>query len=365
MMARSPLVSIIINNYNYHRFVRQAIESAIAQTYDNVEVIIVDDGSTDQSRSIIGEYATRARVILKENGGQASAFNAGIIQASGDFILLLDSDDYLYPEAVEVCVNGFPEGYSRVYYRLQIVNEIGKQVPEREHAQFFQSLDGDVFSILAGGASYRAAPTSGNLFHAQKLKAVLPIPEQQYRICADSYILVQTALSGPVRSIDRHLGAYRIHRDNNFFSQYRLISDRKRLKAQTEYFYISNALLAEACRKAGFNYRQEPFERGFFGLSSLCAAYVLRIDSPYIPVLRVSTLLPLIGRYLRGGESHLIKRIPQSICLFSVVVLPRVLSRPLLWLMDIWVHRLSWGEGAAALVSLSVRSVVQKTLTKL
>lgn len=72
-----PLASIIIDNYNYGRFLADAINSALAQTYQHTEVIVVDDGSTDNSREIISQYGDRIRPVLKENGGQGSAFNAG------------------------------------------------------------------------------------------------------------------------------------------------------------------------------------------------------------------------------------------------------------------------------------------------
>ncbi len=72
------LVTILINNYNYGRFLRQAIDSALDQTYTNIEVLVVDDGSTDESRSVIYSYGDRVRAVFKENGGQASTFNAGV-----------------------------------------------------------------------------------------------------------------------------------------------------------------------------------------------------------------------------------------------------------------------------------------------
>jgi glycosyltransferase involved in cell wall biosynthesis len=75
-MKPHPLVSIIINNYNYGRFLKQAIESALAQTYRLCEVIVVDDGSTDVSRSVLSGFGEHVVAVLKENGGQASAFNA-------------------------------------------------------------------------------------------------------------------------------------------------------------------------------------------------------------------------------------------------------------------------------------------------
>jgi glycosyltransferase involved in cell wall biosynthesis len=97
-MSNFPLVSIIINNYNYDRYVRMAIESALHQSWQNVEVIVVDDGSTDKSREIIQKYEHKARIILKENGGQGSAFNAGFAESKGEIILFLDADDMLLHE---------------------------------------------------------------------------------------------------------------------------------------------------------------------------------------------------------------------------------------------------------------------------
>jgi len=96
-----PLISIVVNNYNYADFVARAIDSALAQADDLWEGSVVDDGSTDESRNIIDRYTGRAKVIDKENGGQASAFNTGYQAASGEIIIFLDSDDLLLPDAAE------------------------------------------------------------------------------------------------------------------------------------------------------------------------------------------------------------------------------------------------------------------------
>ena len=95
------LASIIIDNYNYAGFLREAIESALNQTYQKIEIIVVDDGSTDSSREIISSYGCRVISILKCNGGQNSALNAGFSASRGNVILFLDSDDALLPTAVE------------------------------------------------------------------------------------------------------------------------------------------------------------------------------------------------------------------------------------------------------------------------
>src|SRR5262245_48637316 len=102
-----PLVSILINNYNYAQFLREAIESALSQSYSHVEIIVVDDGSTDQSREIISSYGSRLTAVYKENGGQTSAFNAGVLASRGDILCFLDSDDYYYPGKIARIVELF------------------------------------------------------------------------------------------------------------------------------------------------------------------------------------------------------------------------------------------------------------------
>ena len=83
----SPLVSINVNNYNYARFLNQAIDSALNQTYPNIEVVVVDDGSQDSSQEIIGSYGNQIVPVLKENGGQASAFNEGFRVSQGEIVM--------------------------------------------------------------------------------------------------------------------------------------------------------------------------------------------------------------------------------------------------------------------------------------
>ena len=89
------LVSIIINNYNYARYIAAAIDSALAQTWHPLEVIVVDDGSTDDSWAVIERYGERVRALRQPNGGQGAAYNAGFEASRGEWVLFLDSDDLL------------------------------------------------------------------------------------------------------------------------------------------------------------------------------------------------------------------------------------------------------------------------------
>src|SRR5437016_13950669 len=99
-MNNFELASIIVNNYNYGRFLREAVDSALNPTYRHTEVIVVDDGSTDGSPEIIASYRARIVPVLKQHGGQNSALNAGLSASRGQLTLLLDSGDAPPPSAV-------------------------------------------------------------------------------------------------------------------------------------------------------------------------------------------------------------------------------------------------------------------------
>ncbi len=101
-MNSKPLVSIVIPVYNGENFVREAIDSALSQTYENIEIVVVNDGSTDggKTKDACLEYEGRIKYFEKENGGCASAINYGIKKAEGEFISWLSHDDLYYPEKI-------------------------------------------------------------------------------------------------------------------------------------------------------------------------------------------------------------------------------------------------------------------------
>jgi glycosyltransferase involved in cell wall biosynthesis len=96
----NPLVSVIIPTYNYGRFVAEAVESALAQTYRTIEVIVVDDGSTDGTQAVLSRFAGRIRYLFQENRGLSAARNRGIGAARGEFLGFLDADDLWDPTKI-------------------------------------------------------------------------------------------------------------------------------------------------------------------------------------------------------------------------------------------------------------------------
>jgi len=119
----TPLVSVIITNYNYARFLNEAIASALGQTYPNIEVIVVDDGSTDESVLVAKKHPVR--VIEQPNSGVARARNRGAAEARGEYIVFLDADDVLQPTFVEHCFRALRD--SRAAYAYTAVEKFGLQ----------------------------------------------------------------------------------------------------------------------------------------------------------------------------------------------------------------------------------------------
>ncbi len=225
------LVTIIINNYNYERYLREAIDSALAQSYTNTQVIVVDDGSIDSSREIIASYSDRIIPILKENGGQASAFNAGLTASQGKIIIYLDSDDVLLPHIVQKVVKAFqahPE-VAKVQYQLRTVDaetkDTGTVIPD---SRFMPN--GDLKHHIRKFHTYGCPPTSGNAFASEILQKIFPVPEKQYRIAADEYINNLVPVLGPILSLPEVGGLYRVHGKNNYCQSAEGLEEPARLR---------------------------------------------------------------------------------------------------------------------------------------
>ena len=112
METNCPLISIVIPVYNVEQYLGECVDSVIAQTYREWEIILIDDGSTDSSGSICDGYAKkddRVRVVHQTNGGVSSARNAGIEAANGEYLMFVDSDDTIIPETLALMVSKMKE----------------------------------------------------------------------------------------------------------------------------------------------------------------------------------------------------------------------------------------------------------------
>ncbi|TAL22664.1 MAG: glycosyltransferase family 2 protein [Aquabacterium sp.] len=202
-------VSIVINNYNYRPYVGRAIKSALGQIHRDTEVIVVDDGSTDGSPLLIRRFGSKVRLVEQPNGGQGSAYNTGFRLATGDVVIFLDADDWLYPDAASKVVGAWRPGVSKVQFRLDMVDAdgvaLGRQVPRHLHDE--QALD-----LVRQFGAYGSPPGSGNAYSRAFLRSVLPMDERIWRTAADTVPILLAPAYGDVVSLPMPLGAYRLHR---------------------------------------------------------------------------------------------------------------------------------------------------------
>ena len=215
-MSDHPSFSIIVTSYNYGRYLRPCIDSALSQTYPDGEVIVIDDGSKDDSPEIIRSYGDRIRATLKENEGPASSWNLGFAQSRGEFVLFLDSDDLLSNSAVEDGLKLFDAAdVVRVQWPLWQIdangNRTGGLIPGSE------LHEGNLRDALLahGPACYMSAPTSGNLWRRSFLEKVLPVPPQ-FKLMCDAYLMTMSPLHGAIRFLREPHGFYRTHGHNDY-----------------------------------------------------------------------------------------------------------------------------------------------------
>lgn len=210
------MVSVLINNYNYESYIEEAIRSVLNQTYKNWELIIVDDGSIDHSAEIIRKYELlypdRIRAVYKENGGQASALNAGFALAKGEVIAFLDSDDYWFPEKLSVIVQAHDQ-------HDYVVNSFQSNGPEKSRCNK-QYISKSSYLLKKYGYQVLAStPTSSISIKKAVLDKVFPIPEDEYRISADAYIDLFSLYFSNYFYVDQKLTYYRFHNLNGFYGK--------------------------------------------------------------------------------------------------------------------------------------------------
>lgn len=212
-------VSIIISNYNYARYLTAAVDSVFQQTYQDFEVIIVDDGSTDNSCEVITKiqqkYTDKIRVIFQANQGQGGAFNAGFAASTGNIISFLDADDVWHPDKLERIVAEFqnPE-IAGVMHQLVNIDADGNSI-DSEQNQFI-TLPDDLGGLIAKtGNAWFFPPTSALSYRRESLALVFPIDTVKWRIWADGCIIYCASFTGKVKTISQVLGGYRIHGANN------------------------------------------------------------------------------------------------------------------------------------------------------
>jgi glycosyltransferase involved in cell wall biosynthesis len=216
-MAR-PFISVLIDTYNHERFIEQAIASVLEQDVADSEreVIVVDDGSTDRTPELVRKFEPRVSLLRKTNGGQASAFNAGIPECRGEVVAFLDGDDWWTPGklravtdalasdgAVGLVGHGITEVYSDGRQHTELLKEVSRfRIVSKEGARAFR-----VRKSFLG--------TSRMTYRADVLRKIGKVPET-LTFEADEYLFTLAGLFAEVQILREPLTFYRLHDKNAF-----------------------------------------------------------------------------------------------------------------------------------------------------
>ena len=231
-----PLVSIIIINYNYEKFLPRAIDSALQQTYPLKEIIVVDDGSTDSSRQIINQYGNQITPVFQENQGMTAATNTGFSASRGEIIFFLDSDDVFFPHKVEEMVKHYLQVIPQnpdvlIFHRLEMTTDEGiilTLTPKGGLSTLDGKRENGPFEKLsAPEAAYRHiqkwgflpfmdSPTSALSLTRSLARRIFPLPEER-AVNQDRLLNYGSMLLGTVYGSSQVLGSYIIHGDSDSF----------------------------------------------------------------------------------------------------------------------------------------------------
>ena len=243
-----PRHSVIISNYNYGRFLKESVASVLNQTLSDFEILLCDDGSTDDSNVVMAELKQldprRIKLVAHENIGQGATFNRVIPLCKGTLISFLDADDYWYPQ------------------KLEWLEEAAQSNP---HASIYQHNLEICYGIKATGCNYRDqleygdcfgrtqeknrlstpylpsfSPTSALSFPGKVMDRILPIPDE-FRTCADGYLTRTAFCWGDVVANHEVFGVYRLHGGNSVFQNHHhdqvAYTSRKLLPALNAYYH--------------------------------------------------------------------------------------------------------------------------------
>jgi glycosyltransferase involved in cell wall biosynthesis len=269
----SLLISVVIPNYNYEAYVAEAIESALALDWPSVEVIVVDDGSTDASREVIARFGDRITAIYQANAGQKAACNAGFARSRGEVVIFLDSDDLLDRSLPRELSRVFGPGVSKVQFQMKLIDKDGR--PTGSFLPQYQRVPepSEITRWVLGSASYPTPPGSGNAYARWFLALIFPLPGPD-RI-ADSMPLAVAPLFGDVVTIAKPLVSYRMHgRNDGAMTELDPARFARQFAAARERFEYTQRI----ARTRGLELPDHAFDRSLTVLPYRTASFLLRPD---------------------------------------------------------------------------------------
>ncbi len=319
-------LSIVIANYNYERYVQAAIESSLALRWDDVEVVVVDDGSTDSSAAIIQRYADRVKVLLSENETQRVAVNRGYAMTTGDVVVFLDSDDVLPPDLPVRLAESWTPMASKAQFQVQFIDADGSRRGDPWPAYSPPPTPSDIRRWSATTSAYPTPPGSGNAYARSFLDRIFPL-DPSVGDFADSACLAAAPFLGDVISVPGVVVGYRQHGANDSD----LLAEGGRFAREVNRARARWLFAQRACGAAAGAIDERPLFRSRELLQFRVAA---RRTAPQERPLPGDSVRRMIGDALRSpmqmGPEPVVRRVLISLWCIAILLAPEQLARHLL-----------------------------------
>lgn len=206
-----PILSVIITCYNYERYIGECIKSVISQDYEWLEIVVVDDGSTDRSWEKIQEFKDRIIALRTENRGQLKTSLTGLSLSKGDFVYFLDADDVIADGAIAQVAQYLRPDVSKIQFMLLPIDHNGYPIGNAFPTLQPSEDSGPLIQSIRKRGYYNTPPTSGNIYRRDVYEG---LGEMNYERGIDGVSYLLAPFVGRVVSIDKVLGKYRIHNSN-------------------------------------------------------------------------------------------------------------------------------------------------------
>jgi glycosyltransferase involved in cell wall biosynthesis len=253
---KAPFFTVLIDTYNYGQYVEEAVASVLAQDFpaEQREILVVDDGSTDDTQERMQKFGDAIRYLRKPNGGQASAFNFGFEHARGEVVALLDADDVWLPGKLQIVCEAFSRnaGAGLVYHRYIEMDTTS----QTQRDSGYSLISGHLFPSRKRLLSYAIYPTSTLAIRVTALRRLLPVPTE-LTFQADAYLAGLIVFVAPVLALREPLAVYRIH-GNNLFGGQRTGALRTKLERRMNTRKALHDRVAEWLSSNSYDVKSEP-----------------------------------------------------------------------------------------------------------
>jgi glycosyltransferase involved in cell wall biosynthesis len=272
-------LSVIIANYNYRDFVGAAISSALLVDWPDKEVIVVDDASTDDSRSVIDGFRGRVAAYFRPKSHQLGAHIFGFEQSSGDIIIFLDADDLLEPEVMREVAKVWRPGVSKVQYRMNLIDAAGAQLgtalPQFPLTDDTEQLRRTYLRTM----TYTTPPGSGNAYSREFVRIALAMAPATIRE-SDAILLTLAPMVGDILTIRKPLARYRIHATNTMLMH---SLDGAKIRRRLQQDAELARFFATASRQLHLPVVHDPLSRNFNHLQYRFASHLIEPSAHPFP----------------------------------------------------------------------------------